>query len=55
MGVVLVNHGKEEFGIKKGDRIAQMIIQPFEPCEIEEIQDISKTQRGQGGWGSTGK
>ena len=49
VGIVLVNHGKKKFEIKKGDRIAQMIIQPFEFCEIEEIQTISKTQRGKGG------
>ncbi len=53
--VVLINLGKENFEIKKGDRIAQMIITPYEDYEIEEVSDLSETERGESGFGSTGK
>lgn len=41
--------------IKKGDRIAQLIIQKFEPVTFEEVDELSDTDRGEGGFGSTGK
>lgn len=54
VGVILVNHGEEDFKINVGDRIAQMIIHPHETPEIEEAEDTSETSRGEGGFGSTG-
>ena len=40
--------------IKKGDRIAQLVIQKFEPVTFEEVDELSDTDRGEGGFGSTG-
>jgi len=41
--------------IKKGDRIAQMIIKKYEEIEFEEVDELSETGRGSGGFGSSGK
>lgn len=52
--VVLMNLSKEDFEIKKGYKIAQMIIQKFESPEIEIADSLSDTERGDNGFGSTG-
>ena len=52
--VILYNEGKEPFVIKKGDRIAQMVINKVELWEPEIKEELSETNRGQGGFGSTG-
>jgi dUTP pyrophosphatase len=54
-GVVLYNAGEEEYSIKKGDKIAQLLIQKIETAEIEEVDELSESPRGEGGFGSTGK
>jgi dUTP pyrophosphatase len=41
--------------IKKGDRIAQMIVRKYEKVEFEEVDELTKTERGSGGFSSTGK
>lgn len=51
--VVLVNHGNDVFMIKKGDRIAQLVLCPFHATELFE-GDLTDTDRGAGGFGSTG-
>lgn len=51
----LLNTGDKEVIIEKGNKIAQMIIQKFEHCEIEETDNLSETVRGHGREGSTGK
>tara|TARA_B100001741_G_scaffold59252_1_gene46480 strand:+ start:68 stop:505 length:438 start_codon:yes stop_codon:yes gene_type:complete len=53
--IILFNHGKEEFTINNGDRIAQMILMPVLKAEFEEAKELPKTVRGSGGFGSTGK
>ncbi len=53
--VSLVNHGKEDFKINRGDRIAQMIIAKYSYATIIEETIVSDTQRGEGGFGSTGR
>lgn len=53
--VILVNHGKEEVEIKKGDKIAQVILQQFEPVMVTESSELNKTEREANGFGSTGK
>ena len=54
--VIVYNHGKEEFIINNGDRIAQMILSPVLKIELEETNnDLPETIRGEGGFGSTGK
>ena len=53
--IIIYNHGSEEFTIKNGDRIAQMILTPVVKMELEETSDLPKTIRGMSGFGSTGK
>lgn len=52
--VILINHGKEDFVVGKGMRIAQMVISKYEQAEIIEVSDLDETVRGKGGFGSTG-
>lgn len=55
LGVILINHGKEDFEVKKGDRIAQIVFNKFETAELVEVDELSETERGEGGFGSTGR
>lgn len=50
----LDNQGGQSFRIKKGDRIAQLVIQKVELPEVEVVDELSDTARGAGGFGSTG-
>ncbi|MBC8044697.1 MAG: dUTP diphosphatase [Rhizobacter sp.] len=52
--VILINHGKEPFTVRHGDRIAQMVIAKAEQAEMLEVQSLSETARAAGGFGSTG-
>jgi dUTP pyrophosphatase len=52
--VVLFNQGDETFEIKKGDRIAQLILERCETPEIQLVTDLEDTERSSGGFGSTG-
>ncbi|XP_067829447.1 deoxyuridine 5'-triphosphate nucleotidohydrolase-like [Heptranchias perlo] len=54
VGVVLFNFGKENFKVKKGDRIAQLICERICYPELEELKTLDETERGAGGFGSTG-
>lgn len=54
LGIILINHGEEDFIINKGDRIAQAVLNRIEIAEIEEAEELSETERGEGGLGSTG-
>ncbi len=54
VGVVIYNSGVEEFAVKRGDRIAQMILEKIKRVDIEEIDTFENTERGSGGFGSTG-
>ena len=53
--VVLINLGSEPFVIKKGMKIAQLLVQPVAEIEIEEAKELEDSSRGEGGFGSTGK
>jgi len=53
--VGLTNLGSETYLLEKGHKIAQMIIQQQESCEIIEVSELSETSRGDKGFGSTGK
>jgi len=53
--VILVNHGAEDFIIRRGERIAQMVIAPVFQAEFEEAATLDETVRGEGGFGSTGR
>ena len=52
--VILVNLSKDKFLVKKGDRIAQMVVCPIVQAVMEEVKELSETDRGVGGFGSTG-
>ena len=52
--VLLVNLSNEEFIVKTGERIAQMVITKFEQPELIEVKALSTTDRNAGGFGSTG-
>lgn len=54
IGVILINHGKEDFIVNKHMKIAQMVIKPIYEVNIEEVKSLSDTDRGNGGFGSTG-
>lgn len=54
VGVILINHGTEDFVVKHGDRIAQLIIEKYTPCLPIEVSSLDDTTRGVGGFGSTG-
>lgn len=52
--VILANMGKEPFEIKKGDRIAQIVVSPVIQADFLTVEEISATERGENGFGSTG-
>jgi dUTP diphosphatase len=54
IGVLLVNHGDGPFLIRRGERIAQMVIAPVVQVELVSAAKLSATERGSGGFGSTG-
>ena len=53
--VILINHGQEPFVIKRGERIAQIVIAPVTRAELSIVTTLDETQRGAGGFGSTGR
>lgn len=55
VGVILINHGDEPFVIRRGERIAQMVIAQHEQARMFEVQALDDTERGAGGFGSTGR
>ena len=54
VGVILINLGEEPFEVKKGDKIAQLVIAPVIQPQVVETEVIDETDRGAGGFGSTG-
>jgi len=52
--VVLLNTTNQYYYLDKGDKIAQLLIQPVIQAEVEEVAELSETSRGEGGFGSTG-
>jgi len=55
IGVLLINHGDAPFPIRRGERIAQMVIAPVVRAELIPAAALSATDRGDGGFGSTGR
>ncbi len=53
--VILINLGQEDFIVKHGERIAQMVINKIEQIRWEAIETLDDTERGAGGFGHTGK
>lgn len=54
IGIILINWGSEQFLVKGGDRIAQMIVSRVYMADLIETDDLDETSRGQGGFGHTG-
>ena len=55
VGVILINLGQEPFVIKRGERIAQMVIAAVAQATVVEVETLDDTARGAGGFGSTGR
>jgi dUTP pyrophosphatase len=55
IGVLLINHGATAFTVKRGERIAQMVIAKVVRAELVTVAALSETDRGAGGFGSTGR
>jgi dUTP diphosphatase len=55
IAVLLINHGPEPFTIRRGERIAQMVIAPVAQAQLIPVTSLSTTDRGGGGFGSTGR
>lgn len=53
--VLLINFNKEDYEVKRGDRIAQVVFQKLSDVELVEVSEVDETKRGSGGFGSTGK
>ena len=54
VGVILVNHGRESYTVRRGDRIAQMVIARVERASFYAVDELESTTRAAGGFGSTG-
>ena len=53
--VILINHGEEDFVIRRGERIGQLVIAPVVQAAWAEVDSLDETARGAGGFGSTGR
>ena len=54
IGVIAINWGKKPLTIKRGDRIAQMVIHTVSRAIVEEVNELDYTKRGEGGFGHSG-
>ena len=54
VGVVSFNHGNQDFEVKMGDRIAQLVLEKIDTPKVEEVQGTEDTVRGSSGFGSIG-
>ena len=52
--VILINHGESSFEIRRGDRIAQLVLAPVVRASWLKVEELDETARGEGGFGSTG-
>jgi len=55
IGVILINHGDTPFSIRRGERIAQMVVAAVVRAELTAVDTLAATDRGSGGFGSTGR
>lgn len=55
IGVVLVNHGDGPVTVRRGDRIAQLVVQRLPEVEMVEVETLPESDRGPGGFGHTGR
>jgi dUTP pyrophosphatase len=54
ISVILINHGRDAFAIRRGERIAQMVIAAVVRADLVPAATLASTERGSGGFGSTG-
>jgi len=54
LGILMINHGENDFHVTHGMRIAQLVVAPVVQAEFEPVETLDETARGQGGFGSTG-
>ena len=54
VGVLLVNHGAEPFAVRRGERVAQLVVARYERVRMVPSEALDATERGAGGFGSTG-
>src|SRR5512136_1086572 len=54
IGIIVINHGNAPFAVKRGERIAQMVIARFARASFELVGQLDETARGAGGFGHTG-
>jgi dUTP pyrophosphatase len=54
VGVLLVNHGSEPYTIRRGDRVAQLVVAPVARALFADRPELAASERGHGGFGSTG-
>jgi dUTP pyrophosphatase len=52
--VILINHGADTFDVRRGDRIAQLVLSPVVRASWLKVDELDETLRGEGGFGSTG-
>ncbi|OGV34060.1 MAG: hypothetical protein A2020_01165 [Lentisphaerae bacterium GWF2_45_14] len=55
VSVIVLNAGDESYHVKRGERIAQMVISKLPDVEMVQVESLSESKRGAGGFGSTGK
>lgn len=53
--IIMINFGSEDFIIKRGERIAQMVINKIESVEWVQVEELDSSERGSGGFGHTGR
>jgi dUTP pyrophosphatase len=54
LGIILINHGNEPFKIKRGDRIAQIVVNKVIQADLAVVDELDETARSHGGFGHTG-
>jgi dUTP pyrophosphatase len=55
LSLIMINHGKEPFKIKRGDRVAQMVIKEVIKADLKIVDELDDTVRSSGGFGHTGR
>ena len=54
INAILINHGTDEVTLRRGDRIAQLVVVPIAEADLVEVEALPESQRGDGGFGSSG-
>lgn len=55
VGIILINHGQEDFTVRDGDRVAQLVVAPVCRASFQAADGLASTERHDGGFGSTGR